>query len=110
MRSRRRDDALSTLSCHFLGGGRDRRGRPGSAPHIQTLASPNRDQGAAVAEAGVLPQISYNQVEQLYIQNPQFGFSFIGLMTQRLFQNIARLESGLARCPLDKPSPPEHPR
>jgi CRP/FNR family transcriptional regulator, cyclic AMP receptor protein len=58
----------------------------------------SRTQTLQCVEAGTLLQISYDQVEQLYFQNPRFGFYFIGLITQRLFQNIARLESELARC------------
>jgi CRP/FNR family transcriptional regulator, cyclic AMP receptor protein len=58
----------------------------------------SRTQTLQCVEAGTLLQISYDQVEQLYFQNPRFGFYFIGLITQRLFQNIARLESELASC------------
>ncbi len=47
---------------------------------------------------GELMKISYEQVKQLYYQNPQFGFYFIQLTTRRLFENIARLERELAAC------------
>jgi CRP-like cAMP-binding protein len=47
---------------------------------------------------GELMKISYDQVKQLYYQNPQFGFYFIQLVTRRLFENIARLERELAIC------------
>ena len=47
---------------------------------------------------GELMRISYEQVKQLYYQNPQFGFYFIQLTTRRLFENIARLERELAAC------------
>jgi CRP/FNR family transcriptional regulator, cyclic AMP receptor protein len=47
---------------------------------------------------GELMRISYEQVKQLYYQNPQFGFYFIQLATRRLFENIARLERELAAC------------
>jgi CRP/FNR family cyclic AMP-dependent transcriptional regulator len=47
---------------------------------------------------GELMKISYDQVKQLYYQNPQFGFYFIQLTTRRLFENIARLERELAAC------------
>jgi CRP/FNR family transcriptional regulator, cyclic AMP receptor protein len=47
---------------------------------------------------GELMKISYDQVKQLYYQNPQFGFYFIQLVTRRLFENIARLEGELAIC------------
>ncbi|HWH92203.1 MAG TPA: Crp/Fnr family transcriptional regulator, partial [Candidatus Binatia bacterium] len=40
---------------------------------------------------------SYQQVKELYFQNPQFGFYFLRLTSERLFDNIARLEQELAR-------------
>ena len=47
---------------------------------------------------GELMRISYEQVKQLYYQNPRFGFYFIQLTIRRLFENIARLERELAAC------------
>ena len=32
------------------------------------------------------------QYYQLYVQNPAFGFYFLRLFSQRLFQNIAKLQ------------------
>lgn len=46
-------------------------------------------------EAAQVLQISYDQVRQLYLQNPQFGFYFLQLTTRRLFENIASLERQL---------------
>jgi hypothetical protein len=40
-------------------------------------------------------EISYDKIEQLYYQNPKFGFCFLRLSTARLFDNIKRLESAL---------------
>ena len=40
--------------------------------------------------------ITYEQVEQLYYQNPTFGFYFLRLATARLFENVARIENELA--------------
>ncbi len=40
---------------------------------------------------------SYQQVKELYFQNPQFGFYFLRLTTERLFDNISRLEKELVR-------------
>jgi CRP/FNR family cyclic AMP-dependent transcriptional regulator len=57
-----------------------------------------RSQTLECVEEGTLLQIGYGQVEQLFFQNPKFGYYFLRLITQRLFQNIARLESELARC------------
>jgi hypothetical protein len=40
---------------------------------------------------------SYQQVKELYFQNPQFGFYFLRLTSERLFDNISRLEQELER-------------
>ena len=48
-------------------------------------------------EAGKVLSITYEQVEQLYYQNPTFGFYFLRLSTERLFDNIDRLEGELER-------------
>ena len=40
---------------------------------------------------------SYQLVKELYFQNPEFGFFFLRLTSERLFQNIGRLEEELAR-------------
>lgn len=43
-------------------------------------------------EGGELLTISYDQVKQIYFQNPRFGFYFLQLISRRLFQDIARLQ------------------
>lgn len=42
-------------------------------------------------EDGELLTISYDHVKQLYFQNPEFGFYFLQLVSQRLFMDIERL-------------------
>src|SRR3954471_16993841 len=46
---------------------------------------------------GLMLSVSYSKVEELYVQNPAFGFYFLRLATKRLFQNIATLEQRLAQ-------------
>ena len=58
----------------------------------------SRTQTLECVEEGTLLQIGYGQVEQLFFQNPKFCYYFLKLITQRLFQNVARLETELARC------------
>lgn len=36
--------------------------------------------------------ISYDKVRELYFQNPSFGFYLLRLASERLFQNVARME------------------
>ena len=63
------------------------------------LLSPGqkRTQTLECLEEGRLLGISYDRLKQLFIQNPQFGFFFLRLTSERLFQNISRLEDELAR-------------
>lgn len=44
---------------------------------------------------GLILCVSYSKVEELYVQNPAFGFYFLRLASARLFQNIAKLEEKL---------------
>ena len=56
----------------------------------------SRTQTLECLEEGEILQITYEQVKQLYFQNPRFGFYFLQLSTRRLFENIAQLERELA--------------
>jgi hypothetical protein len=56
----------------------------------------SRTQTLVCTESGSVLQISYDKIEQLYYQNPAFGFYFLRLATSRLFENIGRLEGTLA--------------
>jgi hypothetical protein len=51
----------------------------------------------------------YDEVQELYFQNPTFGFYFQRLATERLLQNQARLEARLAtrELPAGPPLAPE---
>lgn len=56
-----------------------------------------RTQTLECLEGGAVLGISYSQVEELYVQNPEFGFYFLKLASARLFENIGRLETQLAQ-------------
>jgi hypothetical protein len=56
-----------------------------------------RTQTLECVEAGVILSVSYSKVEELYVQNPAFGFYFLRLASARLFENIDRLERRLAQ-------------
>jgi hypothetical protein len=43
-------------------------------------------------------ELSYKRIEELYFQNPTFGFYFLRLASDRLFDNIGRLERDLAEA------------
>jgi CRP-like cAMP-binding protein len=55
-----------------------------------------RTQTLACTETGELLVVSYEQVNMLYFQNPDFGFYLMQLATGRLFQNLAALEQRLS--------------
>lgn len=56
-----------------------------------------RTQTIECVEDSVLLTIGYDRLEQLYFQNPKFGMYFLRLTTARLFDNIRRMEDGIAQ-------------
>ena len=56
-----------------------------------------RTQSLECIEAGMILSVSYTKVEELYVQNPAFGFYFLRLVSARLFENIGKLEDRLAQ-------------
>jgi CRP/FNR family transcriptional regulator, cyclic AMP receptor protein len=59
--------------------------------------SNTRTQTLECLEDGEVLSISYDEVRQLYFQNPQFGFYFLRLASERLFQNMERMEEEIVR-------------
>jgi CRP/FNR family transcriptional regulator, cyclic AMP receptor protein len=61
------------------------------------LAPENRrTQSLECVENATVLVISYDKVRELYFQNPKFGFFFLRLISERMFQNIDRLERRLS--------------
>src|ERR1700737_1414923 len=54
--------------------------------------SNTRTQTLECIEAGLILSVSYSKVEELYVQNPAFGFYFLRLTSARLFQNLDTVE------------------
>lgn len=50
---------------------------------------------------GAVLSVTYTQVEELFVQNPEFGFYFLKLASARLFENIGKLEERLAEYTYD---------
>jgi hypothetical protein len=73
--------------------------KPGELVGELAMLAPDNRRTATLEciEEGDALSITYEQVEQLYYQNPTFGFYFLRLATARLFDNIGRLEAELAR-------------
>jgi Cyclic nucleotide-binding domain len=60
--------------------------------------TPNNRRTATIEciEDGQVLSITYDRLLEIYFQNPQFGYYFLVLTSQRLLENIARLEETLA--------------
>jgi ABC-type multidrug transport system fused ATPase/permease subunit len=67
--------------------------------------TPNKRRTATVEciEDGQVLTITYDRLLEIYFQNPQFGYYFLVLTSQRLLENIARLEGIIAE---QKAAPP----
>ena len=61
--------------------------------------SPDNRRTATVEciEDGQVLTITYEKLLEIYFQNPQFGYYFLVLTSQRLLENIARLEANAAQ-------------
>jgi len=57
--------------------------------------TPNNKRTASVEciEDGSVLTIGYDRLLEVYFQNPEFGYYFLRLSTDRLLQNVARLEN-----------------
>jgi CRP/FNR family cyclic AMP-dependent transcriptional regulator len=73
--------------------------KPGELVGELAMLAPDNRRTATLEciESGQALSITYEQVEQLYYQNPTFGFYFLRLATARLFDNVSRLEAEVAR-------------
>jgi ABC-type multidrug transport system fused ATPase/permease subunit len=61
--------------------------------------TPNNRRTATIEciEAGHVLTITYEKLLEIYFQNPQFGYYFLVLTSQRLLENNARLEAIIAQ-------------
>ena len=62
-----------------------------------------RTQSLVCEEAGSVLRLSYDQFKQLHFQNPKFGYYFLQLTTERLFENLATLEQTLTAHGIPNP-------
>jgi hypothetical protein len=72
--------------------------------------SPDNRRTATVKciEAGHVLTITYEKLLEIYFQNPQFGYYFLVLTSQRLLENISRLEGIVAQNKIaQQPAPAE---
>jgi CRP-like cAMP-binding protein len=68
--------------------------------------TPNNRRTATIecTENGQVLTITYEKLLEIYFQNPQFGYYFLALTSQRLLENIARLEAIIAQNKLAQQS------
>jgi hypothetical protein len=78
---------------------------PGSLMGELGFLTPNNRRTATIecTEAGHVLTIEYGKLLEIYFQNPEFGYDFLILTSQRLPENIAKLEGIIARS---KAAPP----
>lgn len=57
-----------------------------------------RTQTIQCLESGDVLSITYETLLELYFQNPEFGYYLLSLTSERLLQNISRLEGALEDC------------
>src|SRR6478752_1889046 len=72
---------------------------PGNLMGELGFLTPNTRRTATIecTEAGHVLTITYEKLLEIYFQNPQFGYYFLVLTSQRLLENIARLEGIVAQ-------------
>ena len=68
--------------------------------------TPNKRRTATVEciEDGQVLSITYDRLLEIYFQNPQFGYYFLVLTSQRLLENIARLEAIVEQQQAQRPA------
>jgi CRP-like cAMP-binding protein len=62
-----------------------------------------RTQTVRSIEDGEVLTITYDKLLELYFQNPEFGYYFLRLSTERLMQNISQLEAALGASRVSSP-------
>jgi CRP-like cAMP-binding protein len=65
-----------------------------------------RTQTVESLEHGEVLTITYDRLLELYFQNPEFGYYFLRLTTERLMQNITRLEGVVVDTTAQLKAPP----
>jgi hypothetical protein len=73
--------------------------QPGQVVGELAMLAPDNRRTATLEciEEGDVLSITYEQVQELYYQNPTFGFYFLRLATARLFDNLNRMRAELER-------------
>ena len=78
---------------------------PGSVMGELGFLTPNNRRTATIEciEAGHVLTIEYDKLLEIYFQNPEFGYYFLILTSQRLLENNAKLEAIIAQTKIAPP-------
>jgi Cyclic nucleotide-binding domain len=93
------DEMLLTVTGKFLVTEIDVELPPGRLMGELGFLSPDNKRTATIecTQDGHVLTITYEKLLEIYFQNPQFGYYFLVLTSQRLLENIARLEGVIAQ-------------
>ncbi len=78
---------------------------PGSVMGELGFLTPNKRRTATIEciETGHVLTIEYDKLLEIYFQNPEFGYYFLILTSQRLLENNAKLEGIIAQSKIVPP-------
>ncbi len=78
---------------------------PGTLMGELGFLTPNNKRTATIEciEAGDVLSIEYDKLLEIYFQNPEFGYYFLILTSQRLLENNAKLEATIAQYKIAPP-------
>src|SRR4030081_3232411 len=93
------DEMLLTVTGNFLVTEIGVAVPPGRLMGELGFLTPNNRRTATIecTEAGHVLTITYEKLLEIYFQNPQFGYYFLVLTSQRLLENNSRLEAIIAQ-------------
>jgi CRP/FNR family transcriptional regulator, cyclic AMP receptor protein len=79
---------------------------PGEVVGELGMLSPDRlrTQSAVCVDGGQILTITYDQVRQLFFQNPKFGYYFMQLSARRLFENMKGMQAEIERLRAHRPA------
>jgi ABC-type multidrug transport system fused ATPase/permease subunit len=101
------DEMLLTVTGKFLVTEINVELPPGRLMGELGFLSPDNKRTATIKciEDGHVLTITYEKLLEIYFQNPQFGYYFLVLTSQRLLENISRLEGIIAQNKIAPPTP-----
>jgi hypothetical protein len=100
------DEMLLTVTGKFLVTEINVELPPGRLMGELGFLSPDNKRTATIKciEDGHVLTITYEKLLEIYFQNPQFGYYFLVLTSQRLLENISRLERIIAQNKITPPN------